>query len=119
MHLNFGPLQINTKALPRIYLLRVNPSHTDDRVNVNILLGSEQRAAVAKWAARLETQVVDCAPYQASPGERWTHVFEAVRVVEGYCVRVWTCLDLDEPTRAGHDQPAAQELSESPPGDRG
>ncbi len=119
MHLNFGPLEIDTKRLPRVYLLRVNPSRTDDRVNVNILLESEQRVAVADWAARLGTQVVDCAPYQSRPGDRWTHVFEAVRVVEGYRVRVWTCLDLDEPAWPGQDQPTAEGLAgESPLGNR-
>lgn len=118
MHLNIGPLEINTRGLPRVFSMRVSPSPAGDRVNVNILLQSEQRAAVAKWAQRLGTQVVDGAPYQSRPGERWTQPFETVREVEGYRVRVWTCIDLDESTRP-EDVPAAAPAlaAESPPGD--
>ena len=104
MRLNFGEIEFDTKGLPRIFLLRANPSYTDNRVEVSILLDSCQRAAVAKWAGRLGAQVVDRKPYQSRPGDRWTHTFEAVREVEGYRVRVWTSLDLDAPAEPVADQ---------------
>ena len=100
MRLNFGSIEFDAKGLPRIYSLRVSPGLPGEGpLTVSILLESEQRAAVAKWADRLGVQVVvqvvDCKPYQSRPGGPWVQTFEAVREAEGYRVRVWTCHDLD------------------------
>jgi hypothetical protein len=105
MRLNFGEIDFDTKGLPRIYSLSVSPAYTDkNSLIVRILLDSCQRAAVAKWADRLGVPVVDRKPYQSRPAARWTHTFEAVREVEGYRVKVWTSIDLDEPA-TGSSEP--------------
>lgn len=101
MRLNFGSIEFDTKGLPRAYSLRVSPSYIDGKpLTVSILLESEQRAAVAKWAARLGAEVVDLDPHQPRPGGPWVQTYEAVREAEGYRVRVWTATDLDEPREA-------------------
>lgn len=90
MRLNFG-IEIDTKGLPEVFSVRAQPSYTADHgVNVSVFLDSVERSAVEAWAKYLGVEVVDREPYQVIPGDRWTHVFEAVREVEGYRIRVWT-----------------------------
>lgn len=97
MRLNFGPIEFDAKGLPRIYSLRVSPGILGEGpLTVSILLESDERAAVAKWAKRLGVQVVDCEPYRARPEYPWTRTFEAVHEAEGYRVRVWTSMELDD-----------------------
>lgn len=97
MRLNFGSIEFDAKGLPRIYSLRVSPGILGEGpVTVSILLDSNERAAVAKWAKRLGVQVVDCKPYRARPEYPWTQTFEAVHEAEGYRVRVWTSHELDD-----------------------
>jgi hypothetical protein len=106
MRLNFDLFEFDTKGLPRIFSLRCSPRRTGNGVQVSILLDSCQRAAVAKWAARLGVEVVDLKPYQSRPGDRWTHTYEAVWQ-DGDCrVRVWTSIDLDAPAEPVADQAA-------------
>jgi hypothetical protein len=104
MRLMLDLFDLDTKGLPRVFSLRVTPSRTGDRpTTVSILLDSCQRAAVAKWAARLGVEVVDLKPFRSRPDSRWTHTFEAVREVDGFRVRVWTSVDLDAPAEPIED----------------
>lgn len=99
MRLNFGSIEFDGKGLPRIFSLRVSPSITGTGpLVVSILLDRCDRAAVEKWAARLGVEVVDRPPFQSRPGARWTCTYEAVREDDGIRVKVWTSIDLDEPT---------------------
>jgi len=98
MRLNFGSVDFDAKGLPRVFSLRVTPSYTGEGpVTVSILLDSCQRSAVAKWAARLGVEVVDCKPHVHSGGDRVTYTYEATLESGGTRVKVWTSLDQDAP----------------------
>jgi hypothetical protein len=98
MRLYLGSFEFDAKGLPRVYSLRVTPSHTGEGpVTVSILLDSCKREAVAKWAARLGVEVVDRKPRLHRGGDRVTHTYEAVLESEGCRVKVWTSLDQNAP----------------------
>ncbi len=113
MRLNFDSFEFDAGGLPRVYSLRVTPSHTSEGpVTVSILLDSCQRSAVAKWADRLGVEVVDVKPYQPEPGEPWVHTFEAVLEAGDCRVRVWTSLAVHEaPEPAAAEDPARGETA--------
>ena len=91
MHLNFGPIKIDTKGLPRIFQISVDPSYPGERTTrVSILLSGDRRADVQRWAARLGVEVSERETRPLFPGDRWARRAEAVAEVPGFRVTVWT-----------------------------